>query len=250
MPNGYLVQLGDGVLDDGDSIVDPNTSFTTDRSLGQGQWTWSGMVGDTAYTNETEPGEYFLATNGNVYFVPAYGPVDSISSAETESPPTYPSDGVVTGSSGDDTIDDSYTDSDGDQVGSGDDTVNAGAGNDNVSSGDGNDHVDGGSGDDTIDGGAGDDTLKGGEGNDTINGGSGNDAIYGGSGNDDIDGGDGNDTIYGDSDDGAGEDVQITSENYASTSEGYTLTAQNVVGGQLTAASSDNVGVYNGTFGE
>ncbi len=124
--------------------------------------------------------------------------------------------------------------------GTGDDTIDGGGGNDTIDGGSGNDTVDSGGGDDTIDGGSGNDTINGGAGNDTISGESGssessggggggsggggggsggggggsgggggggsevdqtNDLIYGGAGDDLIYGNGGNDTLYGDEDD-------------------------------------------------
>ena len=73
-------------------------------------------------------------------------------------------DTIVNGTSGDDTIDGSFTDFDGD-------SVNGSGNDDNVQSGDGNDSVSTGAGDDTILGGGGGDTLIGGAGADTIYGG-------------------------------------------------------------------------------
>jgi len=85
------------------------------------------------------------------------------------------SDGIVSGTAGDDLIDLGYDgDPDGDMVDAGDnifpgkgeddDVIVAGAGNDTVLAGEGDDLVFGGSGDDLIDGGAGDDTIYGDDG--------------------------------------------------------------------------------------
>lgn len=80
------------------------------------------------------------------------------------------SDGIVSGTLGDDLIDENYTgDPEGDMVDDGegggpdgnDDIIAANAGNDTVLAGDGDDIVFGGDGDDTIFGGAGDDILFG-----------------------------------------------------------------------------------------
>lgn len=189
MPDGYLVQLGDGSLDPNDGIVDPLVTFTTDTELGAGDWIWSGTWNGQTFTNTSEPGIFFLATDGNVYFVPDFGPVDTITSATVQDAPTFSiSNGPVDGTAGADVIDDTYTDGDGDSVDSGlgdgpdgnDDTVNAGAGNDSVASGLGNDQVQAGPGNDTVDAGDGDDLVIGGSGQDSILGGSGNDTLYGG----------------------------------------------------------------------
>ncbi|MCI2398063.1 Hint domain-containing protein [Aliiroseovarius subalbicans] len=170
MPQGYLVTLGNGSLDTGDSIGGPLVTFTTDTVLGTGQWIWSGTFGGTTYTNETEPGTYYLATDGNVYFESDFGAVDTISSASVVSAPSYSSyDGQLTGSDLADVIDATFTDEDGEVVDGGDGTGTAGN----------EDEIYGYGGDDTIDAGAENDTVYGGSGNDTIDGGTGDDTIYG-----------------------------------------------------------------------
>ena len=159
---GYLVTLGDGSLDAGDTISGTWVTFTDDQLLGSGSWTWSGTFGGATYVNELEPGDYYLGTDGNVYFVPQFGPVDDGYTADVTTAPSYSAaDGIVSGTSGSDLIDSSYLgDPDGDQV---DDGVGAGlTGNDDV-----------------IDAGAGADTVIAGSGNDSILGGSGDDIIYG-----------------------------------------------------------------------
>lgn len=166
MPSGYLVQLGNGVLGTNDFIVGPLSTFLIQQDLGAGQWTWSGTYNGTTYTNTVEPGQYYLATNGNVYFVPAYGPVTTISTADVEvAPPTAYSaaDGIVGGTTGDDVVGTAYVDDDGDRVGVPDNTddIRTGAGNDSILSG------------------AGADTIVAGGGSDTINAGSGNDIVHG-----------------------------------------------------------------------
>lgn len=185
MPNGYLVTLGDSSLDAGDIISGSIVSFTTATDLGAGQWTWSGTYSGTTYTNELEPGVYYEATDGNVYFVPDYGPVDTLTSADVTSAPAYTTtDGVLTGTAGDDVIDASFVDEDGEQVDNGDGTGPAGN----------------------------EDTIKAGDGNDTIASGAGNDTVYGDAGNDTIDGGAGDDVIYGDTGPEAGEVLNWDSE--------------------------------------
>ncbi len=81
-------------------------------------------------------------------------------------------DGVITGTSGNDIIDATYTDPDGDVVDGGDGT--GPSGNEDVIAGRG--------GDDTIEAGDEDDVVYGGGGADTIDGGDGDDIIYGGDG--------------------------------------------------------------------
>ncbi len=93
----------------------------------------------------------------------------------------------VDGTSGDDNIDASYVDADGDSVGGGNDTVLAGAGNDTVFAGAGDDTVSGGTGSDSIHGGDGDDSLVGADGDDTLIGGAGADTLSGGAGLDIVD---------------------------------------------------------------
>ncbi|WP_083392658.1 Hint domain-containing protein [Rhodobacter xanthinilyticus] len=108
------------------------------------------------------------------------------------------SDGIVSGTAGDDLIDGAYTgDPDGDMVdhkdailagyAGDDDLIKAGAGNDTVIAGAGNDDVYGEDGDDSLSGGAGADYLSGGAGDDTLSGGAGNDTFNGGTGLDIID---------------------------------------------------------------
>ena len=95
------------------------------------------------------------------------------------------SDGIVSGTSGDDIIDASYDgDPENDFVDGGDgtgpnrneDVIEAGAGNDTVFAGDEDDTVFGGQGDDTIHGGTGADTIRGQQGDDTIHVAEGDDA--------------------------------------------------------------------------
>lgn len=167
MPSGYLVSLGaDNALGTDDVIGGAWTSFTSDTDLGSGQWVFTGVDGGTNYTDTQEPGQYHLATNGNVYFIPQYGEVDTLTNADVVTAPSYSAvpDHQVDGSAGADVIDSSYTDSDGDSVD--DATDNA-------------DLVYGNGGSDNISSGSGDDWIYGGSGNDTVDGGSGNDVIYG-----------------------------------------------------------------------
>ena len=115
----------------------------------------------------------------------------------TPGTPGQGNDGIVMGTDGDDLIDSSYVDADGDRVDGGDaiipgdgpndDRIYGGAGNDTILAGLGDDTVYGGAGDDSIVGGPGDDLLNGDAGNDTIIGGIGNDTVYGGEGDDFID---------------------------------------------------------------
>lgn len=167
MPDGYLVSLGSNqTLDAEDSIGGALVTFTTATALGSGEWTFTGTFGTTQYYNETEPGEYYLATDGNVYFVPDLGPVTTLTSGATVTVPNYSELNIVDGTDGNDTIDNSYTDGQGE-------SINGGSGSN-------------------------DDVVYGYAGDDTITSSSGSDTVYGGSGNDEIRGGSGNDTLYGD----------------------------------------------------
>ncbi|WP_122073906.1 Hint domain-containing protein [Pseudophaeobacter sp. EL27] len=258
MQLGYLVTLGDSSLDIGDAISGEVIYFEADSVIGTGSWTWSGFIGDTYYTNETEPGTYTLGTDGNVYFTSDFGPVKTLDAGISTTVPIYTDDDEeIDGTIGDDLIDEDYTDADGDQIdnanGGGasgnDDTVLAGAGNDTVLAGDGADSVLGGAGNDSLSGGAGSDTLQGGEGADTLDGGLGNDNLFGGSGLDSIDGGDGNDLIYGDTNqlsDLSPTAVTINDSNVTDTGNGYSVTATGIGGG---AASLDYFGSGFGVAG-
>lgn len=187
MPSGYRVSLVDGSLDPTDAITDPLITFNTDTVLGAGQWTWSGTFGGTTYTNEVEPGVYVLGTDGYVYFIPDFGPVDTITSASVLTAPLYDAaiygtagdDAAITGTAGDDLI---YGGATRDPLVTGNDTITALEGDDQVFAGDGADVVDGGAGDDTLVGGLGNDTIDGGFGADSIEGGDGDDVLNGGGG--------------------------------------------------------------------
>ena len=168
MAQGYLVTLGDTTLDAGDVISGALITYTTDFVIGSGSWTWSGTwtVNDTNYNNITDSGTYELGTDGNVYFIPTNWFVDPITTASATTAPTYtigdtPSP-FVEGTTGSDTVDNSYTDSDGDQVSVDHDFISTGDGNDTITStGGGNDTAYGGIGSDTITTGSGDDTVYG-----------------------------------------------------------------------------------------
>lgn len=135
------------------------------------------------------------------------------------------SDGIVTGTPGDDTIDLNYTDSLGESVHDSTtpaDTVMADAGNDTVLLYAGDDTGYGEAGDDTIVGGAGTDTLYGGLGNDSLDGGTGNDSLEGGDGSDIYLylAGDGSDVV---NDTGPSQDTdRIVFADIASTAVTYT----------------------------
>jgi hypothetical protein len=196
MPSGYLVSLGDGILNPSDPITGPLTDFTTADILGNGSWTWSGTwTGNgTNYSNITDTGIYYLGTDGNTYFIPTNWFVDPITTASVTTDPS------IDGTAGNDVINDSYTDPDGKTLDATDNVIHTGAGNDTiitngavngsadtVFAGSGNDTVITGRGDDVVYGEAGDDTIEGGSGADRLDGGDGVDTISGGSGNDTLD---------------------------------------------------------------
>jgi len=163
MPSGYLVTLGDGSLDAGDVISGSLITFTTDQTIGSGQWTWTGTYNGTPYTNEVEPGTYYLATDGNVYFEPSFGPVTTLTSSTVVSAPSFslPTDGIVDGTGDAEVIDGSYTDSGGDSVSSGADSIVAGGGDDTITAQGGNDTIEAGAGNDVVSGNGGADLIYG-----------------------------------------------------------------------------------------
>ncbi|MBU2944459.1 Hint domain-containing protein [Shimia thalassica] len=178
MPRGYLVSLGDFVLDNDDGIGGGYTFFTTDTVLGNGTWEWSGTYRGTTYTDQTEPGVYYLSTDGAVYFVPDYGRVSSITEATVTDAPSFTTrDGIIRGTGQSELIDDQYVDNQGDAIDDG-----FGGGPDGN-----NDTVFANNGDDTIESGLGDDLVYGEKGDDSILGGTGNDELYGDRENDTTD---------------------------------------------------------------
>lgn len=126
------------------------------------------------------------------------GPAGGPTTAPPDGPTVTGVDGVVEGTSGNDTIDLAYTgDPEGDRVDGDDavaplvgeqDVILAGGGDDSVRGEEDSDVIFGGTGDDTVDGGAGGDAIDGGEGNDVLDGGAGRDIVVGGDGDDTISG--------------------------------------------------------------
>ena len=163
MPSGYLVTLGDGSLDAGDVISGSLVTFTTDQTIGAGQWIWTGTYNGTPYTDELEPGTYYLATDGNVYFEPSLGPVTTLTDSSVVSAPSFtlPGDGVVDGTGEAEVIDGSYTDSEGESVSSGADSIAAGGGDDTITAQGGNDTIEAGAGNDVVSGNGGADLIYG-----------------------------------------------------------------------------------------
>lgn len=208
MATGYLINLGDGTLNPGDSVATSPSSFTIDSNPGSGTVEFT-----TTFGTVSRFGDYAIGTDGNVYFIPFQPPFGTITSATVTGSPivSMGSDETVSGSSGDDVIDAAYSgDPDGDVVdandnsaGTNDDVIAANDGDDTVSAGDGDDIVFGGDGADSVSGGNAADTLYGEQGADVLQGDAGDDAIYGGGGDDQIYGNADNDTGSG----GAGDDL-------------------------------------------
>lgn len=136
---------------------------------------------------------------------------------------TPASDGIVSGTTAADLIDESYEgDPQGDMVSALGDSIEAGDGDDTIISSDGNDSINAGDGNDSVEMEAGDDIFYGGAGNDSVNGNLGSDTLHGGAGDDFLRGSYGNDTIYsgttGEGDDylwgGYGDDHFIIQEGF------------------------------------
>ncbi|WP_338688883.1 calcium-binding protein [Bradyrhizobium sp. 26S5] len=131
--------------------------------------------------------------------------------------------GMISGSSGADTIDLSSQSYDwtlyaGDN--SGGNVLSGGSGNDLLNAGNGGDTLNGNGGNDRLNGGNGNDYLSGGTGNDTLYGYLGSDSMYGGDGDDVLDvllgGGGGNDAYYG----GNGNDLFVFADAGFDTFDG------------------------------
>ncbi len=160
----------------------------------------------------TENGTVFFTGGGSLVFF-------NIEHVIADGVEVFPPNFVVDGTAGNDLIDASYVDAQGDRIdandnlaGNNDDIVLAGAGDDTVVSGAGNDQVYGGSGNDSVAAGAGNDVVLGEAGNDTLSGEAGDDSLDGGAGDDRLFGGLGNDTLRGEDnndslDGGAGDDA-------------------------------------------
>ena len=173
-------------------------------------------------------------------------------------------DGVIDGTSGNDSIGPGYVEpgtGGSDQVDGGDglsspatgyndDVIRAGDGNDTVSAGLGNDSVDGGTGDDIINGGAGSDTLVGGIGADTIDGGTEADTINAGDGNDlvnltgtfgadTITGGLGSDTLSGAA--LAGASTVVFNGGTGTFANGGSTASFNTIETVITGAGADSI---------
>lgn len=219
MPDGFLVTLGDGSLDPGDAVSDPVVTFVTDTVLGPGVVTFTNVnFGFFTFPSFTDDGDFFLATDGNVYFVPDFSTafLNTFASATVISAPSFTSG--IFGTSGDDPL--ILGTADDDQIFGGPTTDPAGTG------------------DDTIAAGAGDDSVFGGDGDDSIAGETGNDRIEGGLGSDTIDAGSGDDTIFGDTD-----------TSGSGSTEALDWTDQGGGGTDLTSGFTQNTGLIDVTVG-
>lgn len=166
-----------------------------------------------------------------------------------------PSNEIVDGTAGDDSMGTDFVDTEGDQTDGTDgvnDTIYGYAGNDTIDGGVGDDTIDGGADDDVIDGGAGADSILGGDGADTItggddadtvDGGAGNDSLSGGAGDDTVDGGVGNDTLVAD-----GGNDSLTGFDGDDTFELTDTTGNTtIVGGEDAEAQGDTLDLSNVT---
>ncbi|MGR3505141.1 MAG: Hint domain-containing protein [Paracoccaceae bacterium] len=162
MPTGYRVNLVDTTLDNGDSIGTSLITFSTASVIGNGTWTWTGRQSwYSLVSTNTTSGVYYQATDGFVYFVPSSS-ISSVSSGSVSTAPRHSvADQIIEGTDRSELIDNSFTDIEGEGVGTDANVVRAGAGNDTVLSSAENDTVYGESGNDNIDGGSGNDVIFG-----------------------------------------------------------------------------------------
>jgi Ca2+-binding RTX toxin-like protein len=154
------------------------------------------------------------STSGSVVVFDANGNSQTITFNEIENLllPPPPPNGVVDGLGTSEYMDNTYIDADGDQIGSGDDTIYGNGGDDTILGGNGNDHIYGGEGDDLLRPGPGSDSVYGGLGNDTLEL----------SADDYLDGGDGTDVLdatWGN----FGETVTFNSDNSGQTDNNTTF---------------------------
>lgn len=174
------------------------------------------LIGDDLYVGLREPGKELFELNDLVRIIDFMDSNHRIENFTFEDGSTLSDADVLTmleGTSGNESLILSTTDTLGAEMGDGNDTVSSSIGDDTVDGGAGNDLIrldrgddqgQGGTGNDTLAGGIGDDTLDGGDGNDTLDGGSDDDFLIGGAGNDYILGSGGNTNAIGED---AGEDT-------------------------------------------
>ena len=225
------VKLADGSGSDNVDAFEGPTDNGDGTFTGHDQLDVSGMTRDGGSTPVTT-NDVVVSDDGNGNAVLTFpggenitlkgiAPADLSTPAALEAIGIPPgTDGIVSGTAGNDFIFNGYTgDDDGDridnddahlpgetgdddivQAGAGDDTIYSGYGSDEDHGGTGNDTVFAGVGNDTVWGDAGDDDLYGEDGVDTIEGGVGNDTLTGGLGGDSLSGGDDSDIFLGGTD--------------------------------------------------
>jgi hypothetical protein len=192
--------------------------FTVEYIYEDIQWTGS-AGGDVADVGWTDGGanDVLLDGSGNATDLLAYDsndfnggdPSGTYEISFESGSPVLP-DGLVSGTSGDDTIDGSYAgDVEGDVIDAGDGSGASGDA-DLVNAGDGNDSAEAGAANDTVYGGSGNDTLKGEVGNDVLFGDSDLADVTAESLNWDTEGGDGTDISGGFTQDTGNMDVTVS----------------------------------------
>ncbi len=226
------------------------TDYDTDNNLYDDRFTIDGggdqtMDGAMVYTatityidgsTAVVSAVLFQDTSGNLYLAPELSDNADQAAYEAKAIESLTLDAVITdattltgdranadfvtlvdGTSGDDVMSGGYTDSDGDQIGPGNDAISGYGGNDTILGGEGND---------TIYGGDGDDLLRPGDGSDDLFGGAGNDTLEL-SDNDFLDGGDDTDVLdatFGN----FGESIVFNADNSGSVLNGNNSTFQNI----------------------
>ncbi len=201
------VKLADGSGSDNVDAFEGPTDNGDGTFTGHDQLDVSGMTRDGGSTPVTT-NDVTVSDDGNGNAVLTFpggenitlkgiSPADLSTPAALEAIGIPPgSDGIVSGTAGNDFIFNGYIgDDDGDRIDNDDAYLPGETGDDDI--------VQAGAGDDTIYSGLGSDEDHGGSGNDTVFAGVGNDTVWGDAGNDDLYGEDGVDTIYG----GVGDDT-------------------------------------------
>jgi Ca2+-binding RTX toxin-like protein len=186
--------ISDSADADGDVVIGGNgPDDTTDEDVLDLRGTGQVTIADAADANDDG------ARAGTVTFADG----STLEFSQIETILTDPqSDGIVDGANAGETMELGYTDPQGDQITTGDDSIRGNDGDDMIDGDAGNDRIDGGAGDDEVTGAAGTDSVDGGDGSDTLVGGDGTDTLNGDAGDDDIAVG-GSDSATG----GTGDDV-------------------------------------------
>jgi Ca2+-binding RTX toxin-like protein len=186
--------ISDSADADGDLVIGGNgPDDTTDEDVLDLRGTGQVTIADAADANDDG------ARAGTVTFADG----STLEFSQIETILTDPqNDGIVDGANDGETMELGYTDPQGDQITTGDDSIRGNDGDDMIDGDAGNDTIDGGAGDDEVTGAAGTDSVDGGDGSDTLAGGDGTDTLNGDAGDDDIAVG-GSDSATG----GTGDDV-------------------------------------------